>query len=113
MYCSLLLPCWQRQWRQRRDSGWVIYVKKIDSHTAHGEKRTTFGRLLMCGLIFGMLLSAIPAVVAASEVVTFNDDGLEAAVREALDKSVGDITAVDMAGISELDASDRGITDHR
>ena len=65
----------------------------------------------MCGLIFGMLLSAIPAVVAASEVVTFNDDGLEAAVREALDKSVGDITAEDMAGLTELDASDRGITD--
>ncbi|WP_157203614.1 leucine-rich repeat domain-containing protein [Methanoculleus bourgensis] len=86
-------------------------MKKIDSHTAHGEKRTTFGRLLMCGLIFGMLLSAIPAVVAASEVVTFNDDGLEAAVREALDKSVGDITAEDMAGLTELDASDRGITD--
>ena len=85
--------------------------EKNDSHTPHGEKRTTFGRLLMCGLIFGMLLSAIPAVVAASEVVTFNDPNLEAAVRDALGKPVGDITDEDMAGLDTLDASLRGITD--
>ncbi|MDV4343621.1 tandem-95 repeat protein [Methanoculleus sp. YWC-01] len=51
------------------------------------------------------------AVVAVSEVVTFNDPGLEAAVREALGKPVGDITAEDMAGLDTLNADWRGISD--
>lgn len=88
-----------------------MHVKKIDFHAAHGEKRATLGRLLMCGLIFGMLLSAIPAGVAAIEVVTFNDRNLEAAVRDALGKPTGDITDADMAGLTRLDASGREISD--
>jgi len=48
---------------------------------------------------------------SGSEVVHFKDPALEAAVREALGKETGDITAKEMAGLSELDASDRGIQD--
>jgi hypothetical protein len=82
-------------------------MKKIDFHTAHGEKRATFGRLLMCGLFFGMLLSAIPVGAAASEVVSFNDPNLEAAVRVALNKPEGGITADDMATLTMLVARER------
>ena len=83
-------------------------MKKIEFHTAHGEKRATFGRLLMCGLIFGMLLSAIPAGAAASEVVSFPDANLEAAVRNALGKPAEEaITADDMATLTMLVARER------
>ena len=86
-------------------------MKKIGFHTAHGEKRATFGRLLMCGLFFGMLLSAIPVGAAASEVVSFKDSNLEAAVRVALNKPGGGITTDDMATLTMLVASGRGISD--
>ena len=51
------------------------------------------------------------AVVAASEIVTFNDPNLEATVRGALGKPVGDITADDMATFITLGADWRGIRD--
>ncbi|CVK34100.1 Ig-like domain-containing protein [Methanoculleus bourgensis] len=51
------------------------------------------------------------AVVAASEVVTFNDPNLEAAVRQELSKPKGDITADDMATLTRLSAAGRGIRD--
>lgn len=61
------------------------------------------------------MLSTAPVSLArtlysAETVVTFPDAGLEAAVREALDKPIGDITAADMATITGLNASERGIT---
>jgi hypothetical protein len=65
----------------------------------------------MCGLIFGMLLSAIPVGAAASEVVSFPDANLEDAVRVALGKPVGDVTTDDMATLTALVADERGISD--
>ncbi|HQD76934.1 MAG TPA: leucine-rich repeat domain-containing protein [Bacillota bacterium] len=44
-------------------------------------------------------------------IITFNDAGLEAAVRNALNKSIGDITDADMASLEELHAYQSGITD--
>ncbi len=85
-------------------------VKKIGLHTAHGRERVAFGRVLMWGLIFCTLLSAIPAG-AASAVVSFPDTELEDVVRDALDKSDGDITDSDMATLGELDADDEEISD--
>ncbi len=82
---------------------------KIDLHAAWGSQAAP-GRILMCGLVFCMLLLAIPAGVAG-EVVTFQDTGLEDAVRDALDKSRGDITDEDMAALSVLDADDSDIDD--
>ena len=64
----------------------------------------------MWGLIFCTLLSAIPAG-AASAVVSFPDTELEDVVRDALDKSDGDITDSDMATLGELDADDEEISD--
>jgi len=85
-------------------------VKKIDLQITHGRKPPAFGRVLMWGLIFCMLLSAIPAG-AASAVVSFPDTELEDVVRDALDKSDGDITDADMATLNELDADDEEISD--
>ncbi|NLA38132.1 MAG: leucine-rich repeat domain-containing protein [Methanomicrobiales archaeon] len=87
-------------------------MKKIDLCAAHGERAVAFGRILMCCLIFCMLLSAVPAgVAAASEVVSFPDASLEAAVRDALGKPGGDITADDMATLDILDADDEEISE--
>ena len=44
-------------------------------------------------------------------VVHFNDANLEAAVRDALNKPAGDITSADMAGLTQLDASNQDIAD--
>jgi Leucine-rich repeat (LRR) protein len=44
-------------------------------------------------------------------VVTFPDANLEAAVREALNKPVGDINSSELAGLWSLNASSRGIID--
>ncbi len=58
-----------------------------------------------------MLLLAVPAGAVASEDVSFPDADLEVAVRDALGKPGGDITADDMATLGALDADDRGISD--
>ena len=84
---------------------------KLGFHAAHEERWAAIGRVLVCGLIFCVLLSAIPVGAAASEVVSFPDAGLESAVREALSKPEGDITADDMATLTHLHAETRGISD--
>ena len=45
------------------------------------------------------------------EVVVFSDAGLEAAIRDAVGKPTGDIHNTDVAGMTYLDASNRGISD--
>jgi internalin A len=49
--------------------------------------------------------------VSAEQAVTFPDPNLEAAIREAISKPTGDIYAGELAGLTELDASGRGIVD--
>jgi hypothetical protein len=43
--------------------------------------------------------------------VDFTDPGLEAAVRDAIPKPTGPILDTDLVGLTDLDASGRGITD--
>lgn len=62
--------------------------------------------LLICSLLFTLVL---PAVSAAGEAITFDDIRLEAAVRDALNKPNGGITAVDMESLTSLHASGRAI----
>ena len=64
--------------------------------------------LSLCFLIF-ILLSFI--TLAHGVEVTFPDPNLEAAIREALNKPEGPITDADLAMLTELDASGRGIRD--
>ena len=45
----------------------------------------------------------------ASEVIVFNDTVLEGWVREALNKSTGDITAADALNVTELDMQQQGV----
>jgi len=59
-------------------------------------------------LFYLMSLSIINLV--HGEEVTFPDPNLEAAIREALDKPEGPITE-DLARLTELDASERGMSD--
>ncbi len=90
----------------------VMLVRRNDLCGVHEGRWAAFCRILVCGLIFCMLLSAIPAgVVAANGAVSFPDTNLENAVRDALDKLEGDITADDMAGLVFLDADDKDIGD--
>ncbi len=65
--------------------------------------------LALC-LMFGALA---PGTVTATvpQVVTFADPGLESAVRDALERPLGDITVEDMAGLTWLLAYERGISD--
>ncbi|MFC2000032.1 fibronectin type III domain-containing protein, partial [Chloroflexota bacterium] len=46
----------------------------------------------------------------ATTGVNFPDPNLEAAIREATGKTTGDITKADLEGLTELDATDDGIT---
>jgi internalin A len=67
--------------------------------------------VLAGALLLLLTIAALAAPVAASEIVTFNDPNLEDAVRGMLSKPEGDITADDMATLSELWAGDWGISD--
>ena len=66
------------------------------------------------------ILSAVCLFVVSSlgivggvcgDEVNFPDPNLEAAIREAINKPEGPITDEDLAGLTELDASNRGISD--
>jgi Leucine-rich repeat (LRR) protein len=61
-------------------------------------------------LIFSVVLAAI-WFSAIAGVVNFPDPGLEAAVREAIGRLMGDILESDLVGLTTLDAEDRGISD--
>ena len=60
------------------------------------------------GLALGVLVSMVSVPVFAV-VVNLPDPGLEAAIREAIDKPTGDIHETDLIGLTLLDAIDRGI----
>ena len=62
-------------------------------------------------LCFFILMSLSFISLVHGEEVTFPDPNLEAAIREALNKQEGAITDGDLAGLTELDASERGIID--
>ncbi len=62
-------------------------------------------------LCFFILMSLSFISLVHGEEVTFPDPNLEAAIREALNKQEGAITEEDLAGLTELDASERGIID--
>lgn len=67
-------------------------------------------------IVVGGLLAAISVLMVGCPdkiVVIFPDDHLEAAVREALRKPFGFITAADMSTLTELDARNLGISDLR
>ncbi|BFT74523.1 leucine-rich repeat domain-containing protein [Paenibacillus sp. P36] len=63
--------------------------------------------LLVCSVLVGLTNEAY----ASGKTVSFVDVSLEAAVRDKLNKSAGDITDDDMQGLTDLDASNRGIKD--
>ncbi len=63
--------------------------------------------VLLCALALGLLL---PAVIHINPPAAFEDEGLEMAVREILDKPVGPLYHNALRTIAELDASERGIT---
>ncbi|UKS28115.1 leucine-rich repeat domain-containing protein [Paenibacillus sp. HWE-109] len=63
--------------------------------------------LLVCSVLVGLTNEAY----ASGKTVSFADVNLEAAVRDKLNKSAGDITDDDMEGLTDLDASNRGIKD--
>ena len=63
-------------------------------------------------LFFFILMSLSFISLVHSEEVIFPDPNLEAAIREALDIPSGEpITEEDLAELTELDASERGIID--
>ncbi|NOV00056.1 leucine-rich repeat domain-containing protein [Paenibacillus planticolens] len=66
----------------------------------------------MCCLLLCILMIGIMSPVSASEeTVSFTDANLEAAVRDALNKPAGAITAEEIKGLTQLQASGRGIID--
>jgi len=61
----------------------------------------------ICKFLIVILFFSIATVYAD----TIKDPGLEAAIRKAIDKPSGPIQAKDLEGLTELDASGRGIAD--
>ena len=57
------------------------------------------------------LISVMGIDILEEVIVYIPDDGLESAIRMAINKPTGEITAYDLAQIRELDANQRGITD--
>jgi len=60
-------------------------------------------------LTLAILLISV-SLPAFAVVVNFPDPGLEAAIRDAIGKPTGDIHDTDLSGLTELSASDRGIS---
>jgi internalin A len=56
------------------------------------------------------ILAVLPVPAFADSVVTFPDANLEAAIRVAISKPTGDIHASELAGLTSLTASGKGIT---
>ena len=67
-----------------------------------------------CRAVRAILTLAVLLIVvslpAFAVVVSFPDPGLEAAIRDAIGKPTGDIHDTGLSGLTELSASDRGIT---
>lgn len=68
--------------------------------------------LALAIVLVGLLALLIPAsMVRADSVVTFPDPNLEAAIRQAIGKPVGDIYESDLSTLTTLSAASRGIVD--
>ena len=61
------------------------------------------------GLVVALLVALITLPVAA-DVVDFPDPGLEAAIRDAIGITTGDIHDIDLIGLTELDARELDIS---
>jgi len=71
-----------------------------------------FHKLSMTIALISLMALLVPFPVArADEVVTFPDPHLQARVREAIEKPVGDIYRSDLIGLTNLSANSEGITD--
>jgi hypothetical protein len=71
-----------------------------------------FHKLSMTIALISLMALLVPFPVArADEVATFPDPHLQARVREAIEKPVGDIYRSDLTGLTNLSANSEGITD--
>ena len=71
-----------------------------------------FHKLSMTIALISLMALLLPSPVArAEEAVTFPDPHLQARVREAIEKPVGDIYRSDLIGLTNLSANSEGITD--
>jgi internalin A len=73
-----------------------------------------FSVVMTLMLVLGLCAAAGPLGCRKPDpVVTIPDAGLEAAIREALNKPEGDVYASELAWLQDLDAAARGIQDLR
>jgi hypothetical protein len=75
------------------------------------QMRMTY-KLTLGIVLLGVLMLLLPSsVVKADETVAFPDANLEAAVRDAIGKTSGDIYRSDLKGLTVLSANSKGIAD--
>ncbi len=73
------------------------------------------GKLAALIVVLGLALATIGCgsgqtpTAASSAAVQFSDPNLEAAVREAIGKSEGNLTEADLTTLTSLDASDKDV----
>ena len=72
-------------------------------------KITRIAMLLLLGVLFVLLLPV--QMATADDMVNIPDHNLEAVIREAIAKPIGDIYESDLLGLWKLDASRRDIAD--
>lgn len=72
-------------------------------------KITKIAMLLLLGVLLVLLLPV--QMATADDMVNIPDHNLEAVIREAIAKPIGDIYESDLLGLWKLDASGRGIAD--
>ncbi|WP_411678735.1 leucine-rich repeat domain-containing protein [Clostridium thailandense] len=74
------------------------------------KKKKDISRIISALVMMIMMFQNLIVYAAPSDVVTFTDSNLEAAIRSTLSKPTGDITESDMATIFTLDLSNKSIT---
>ncbi len=76
------------------------------------KKAMLLGVILLLVVLLGACAAPAPAPTPVPETVTFPDENLEAAIRDALGKPAGEaITPAELAGLTQFAATMQGITD--
>ena len=109
--CGMMIP-------EGAPSGeYAVFTKLYSPGVCYTELlRDVTGNGPNSGLQAGMNIPAFEVISEAIEIpqpvcITFPDQALEQAIREAINKPTGDIYDTDLAGLTYLSAEDRGIAD--
>ena len=87
-----------------------VSTKYFAQHSREEKTMRLLHKLALAVVLMSLLAMLFPISVAvADDAVNFPDPNLQAAIRQAIGKPTGDIYQSDLAGLTALNASERGI----